>query len=319
MLALADVHTYYGSIRALRGISLTVEPREIVTLIGANGAGKTTTLRTILGAVRPSRGTVTFNGQRVDGLATDRIVRLGIAQSPEGRRIFPRMTVLEKLEMGAFARTDRDAIGPQLECGFTPVPARARARRPEGRAAARRGAADAGHRARAHGAAEPAPARRAVDGPLPHPRRRHLQDRPGHQSPGHHHPARGAERPHGPARRASGIRHPDRTHRAPGRGLRAAPLGPRPEDLPRREIAGRETGGSDDRHGAPIDCVFAPVNRGGPVGNEEGHQFSDLFGPAGPANRNPSKSGDQAAAGSTLVSPGLFCAPNDEAMCGRRL
>ena len=122
MLTLADVHTHYGTIRALRGISLTVEPREIVTLIGANGAGKTTTLRTILGAVRPSRGTVTFKGQRVDGLATDRIVRLGIAQSPEGRRIFPRMTVMENLEMGAFARADRDAIAPDLERVLTLFP-----------------------------------------------------------------------------------------------------------------------------------------------------------------------------------------------------
>src|SRR5881397_3463010 len=97
MLELADVHTYYGNIRALRGISLSVAPGEIVTLIGANGAGKTTTLRTILGTVRPRRGTVRFNGQRLDTLTTDRIVRLGIAQSPEGRRIFSRMTVLEKI------------------------------------------------------------------------------------------------------------------------------------------------------------------------------------------------------------------------------
>ena len=122
MLALADVHTYYGSIRALKGVSLTVEPREIVTLIGANGAGKTTTLRTILGAVRPAQGAVTFNGQRVDGLATDRIVRLGIAQSPEGRRIFPRMTVMENLEMGAFARADHDGIAADLERVLTLFP-----------------------------------------------------------------------------------------------------------------------------------------------------------------------------------------------------
>jgi len=103
MLELADVHTYYGNIRALRGVSLSVAPGEIVTLIGSNGAGKTTTLRTILGTVRPRRGSVTFNGHRLDTLATDRIVRLGVAQSPEGRRIFPRMTVLENLELGAFA------------------------------------------------------------------------------------------------------------------------------------------------------------------------------------------------------------------------
>ena len=122
MLELADVHTYYGNIRALRGISLSVAPGEIVTLIGANGAGKTTTLRTILGTVRPRRGTVRFNGQRLDTLTTDRIVRLGIAQSPEGRRIFPRMTVLENLELGAFARPDRAAIAPDLDRVFTLFP-----------------------------------------------------------------------------------------------------------------------------------------------------------------------------------------------------
>jgi branched-chain amino acid transport system ATP-binding protein len=122
MLELADVHTYYGNIRALRGISLAVRAGEIVTLIGANGAGKTTTLRTILGLVRPRRGTISFHGHRLDTLATDRIVRLGIAQSPEGRRIFPRMTVLENLELGAFARPDREAIAPDLERAFTLFP-----------------------------------------------------------------------------------------------------------------------------------------------------------------------------------------------------
>ena len=118
MLELADVHAYYGNIRALRGLSLSVERGEIVTLIGANGAGKTTTLRTILGLVRPRRGHVSFNGQRLNTLATDRIVRLGIAQSPEGRRIFPRMSVLENLELGAFVRPDRDEIAPDLERVF---------------------------------------------------------------------------------------------------------------------------------------------------------------------------------------------------------
>ena len=122
MLELADVHTYYGNIQALRGVSLSVAPGEIVTLIGGNGAGKTTTLRTILGTVRPRRGTVRFNGQRLDTLTTDRIVRLGIAQSPEGRRIFPRMTVLENLELGAFARVDRAAIASDLERVFTLFP-----------------------------------------------------------------------------------------------------------------------------------------------------------------------------------------------------
>src|SRR5689334_5331342 len=122
MLDLADVHTYYGNIRALRGLSLSVQQGEIVTLIGANGAGKTTTLRTILGTVRPRRGQVTFKGQRLDALPTDRIVRLGIAQSPEGRRIFPRMSVLENLELGAFVRADRAAIAPDLERVFMLFP-----------------------------------------------------------------------------------------------------------------------------------------------------------------------------------------------------
>jgi branched-chain amino acid transport system ATP-binding protein len=122
MLELADVHTDYGNIRALRGVSLSVAPGEIVTLIGANGAGKTTTLRTILGTARPRTGTVSFHGHRLDRLPTDRIVRLGIAQSPEGRRIFPRMTALENLELGAFTRPDRDAIAADLERVFTLFP-----------------------------------------------------------------------------------------------------------------------------------------------------------------------------------------------------
>jgi branched-chain amino acid transport system ATP-binding protein len=122
MLELTDVHAYYGNIRALRGITLSVGAGEIVTLIGANGAGKTTTLRTILGMVRPRQGTVSFNGHPLQGLTPDRIVRLGIAQSPEGRRIFPRMTVLENLELGAFARSDREKIAPDLERVFALFP-----------------------------------------------------------------------------------------------------------------------------------------------------------------------------------------------------
>jgi len=115
MLSVSDLHVSYGAISALGGISFEIKQDAIVTLIGGNGAGKTTTLRTILGLVRPRRGSVSFNGARVDTLATDRIVRLGIAQSPEGRHIFPRMSVLENLELGAFARRDRDGIAPDLE------------------------------------------------------------------------------------------------------------------------------------------------------------------------------------------------------------
>jgi len=115
LLVLQTVHSAYGNIRALRGISLTVERGEVVTLIGSNGAGKTTTLRTIMGLLVPRAGQITLEGQRIEGLATDRIVRLGIAQSPEGRRIFPRMSVLENLDMGAFARRDREQIPSDLE------------------------------------------------------------------------------------------------------------------------------------------------------------------------------------------------------------
>jgi len=122
MLEVADVHTYYGNIRALKGVSLAVSRGEIVTLIGSNGAGKSTTLKTIIGTVRPLRGTITLSGQRIDGMGTDRIVRLGIAQSPEGRRIFPRMSVMENLELGAFARTDHQGVRQDLERVFALFP-----------------------------------------------------------------------------------------------------------------------------------------------------------------------------------------------------
>jgi len=115
LLELQDIHAYYGNIRALKGVSLSVGRGEIVTLIGSNGAGKTTTLRTVLGTVRPLRGTVSFGGRRIDRVPTHRIARLGIAQSPEGRRIFAPMTVLENLELGAFSRADREAIPADLE------------------------------------------------------------------------------------------------------------------------------------------------------------------------------------------------------------
>jgi branched-chain amino acid transport system ATP-binding protein len=115
LLDVRDIHTYYGNIRALKGISLQVDGGEIVTLIGSNGAGKTTTLKTVIGTLRPLKGTIAFSGQRIDTMPTDRIVRLGIAQSPEGRRIFPRMSVMENLELGAFVRTDKDNIQQDLE------------------------------------------------------------------------------------------------------------------------------------------------------------------------------------------------------------
>jgi branched-chain amino acid transport system ATP-binding protein len=121
-LELRDVHTYYGHIHAIKGVSLRVQPGEIVTLIGANGAGKTTTLRTISGIVHPREGEVLLNGQRIDRLPPHRVVELGICQSPEGRRIFPRMTVQENLEMGAFARRDTAGVQADLERVLTLFP-----------------------------------------------------------------------------------------------------------------------------------------------------------------------------------------------------
>jgi branched-chain amino acid transport system ATP-binding protein len=106
LLELTDVHTYYGAIHALRGVTISVEEGEIVTLIGSNGAGKSTTLRTISGLLRPREGTITLGGKRIDHLPPHQIVELGVCQSPEGRRVFARMTVHENLHMGAFSRKD---------------------------------------------------------------------------------------------------------------------------------------------------------------------------------------------------------------------
>ncbi len=118
MLELKDVHSYYGNIHALKGVSLTVDNGEIVTLIGSNGAGKTTTLRTIQGIIRPRQGTIILDGVALEKLPSHQIVARGIAQSPEGRLIFPGMTVTENLEMGAYARKDREAIRSDLERVF---------------------------------------------------------------------------------------------------------------------------------------------------------------------------------------------------------
>jgi branched-chain amino acid transport system ATP-binding protein len=123
ILELEDVHTYYGSIEALKGITIDVRQGEIVTLIGANGAGKSTTLRSINGLNRPRRGTIRFQGQEITNRPAHEIVKLGIAQSPEGRRLFPRMSVLENLQMGAFqrARGDKD-MQSDLERVYTLFP-----------------------------------------------------------------------------------------------------------------------------------------------------------------------------------------------------
>src|ERR687898_2104499 len=118
VLELNDVHTYYGSIHALKGISLKVHDGEVVTLIGANGAGKSTTLRSINGINHPREGTIRFQGREITRAAPHTIVKMGIAQSPEGRRLFPRMSVLENLQMGAFQRTDRANFQEDLDRVF---------------------------------------------------------------------------------------------------------------------------------------------------------------------------------------------------------
>jgi branched-chain amino acid transport system ATP-binding protein len=122
MLTIDDIHVYYGNIAAVKGISLTVYPGEIVTLIGGNGAGKSTTMRTISGLLKPKRGEIHFEGKRVSGLKGHEVAQRGIAQSPEGRRIFPRMTVTENLELGAFLRNDQAEIATDMERVFDLFP-----------------------------------------------------------------------------------------------------------------------------------------------------------------------------------------------------
>ena len=122
ILELNDVHTYYGAIHALKGVSLTVGEGEIVTLLGANGAGKSTTLRSISGLNRPRKGTIQFQGQDITQTAAHNVVKRGIAQSPEGRKLFPRMSVTENLEMGAFQRSDRSGIREDMDRVFTLFP-----------------------------------------------------------------------------------------------------------------------------------------------------------------------------------------------------
>jgi branched-chain amino acid transport system ATP-binding protein len=115
LLEVEDLHTFYGTIEAVKGISITVDEGEVVTLIGANGAGKSTTLRSIQGINRPKRGRIVFKGQDIVGRRPHDIVKMGISQSPEGRRLFSRMSVRENLEMGAFQRSDRNGIQEDID------------------------------------------------------------------------------------------------------------------------------------------------------------------------------------------------------------
>ena len=123
LLDLQDVDVHYGAIHALKGVSFKVAKGEIVTLIGANGAGKTTTLRAISGMLRPSSGQISYESTPIAGLKPHRLVARGLCHAPEGRGIFPNLTVTENLQLGAFLRRDADGIAQDMERGFTLFPA----------------------------------------------------------------------------------------------------------------------------------------------------------------------------------------------------
>ena len=122
MLTVNDINVFYGAIHAIKGVSLEVNEGEIVTLIGANGAGKSTILRTISGLLKPKTGSIQFEGQEIAGMPAHEIVKSGISQVPEGRRIFAEMSVLENLELGAFTRKDKDGIKADMELVFERFP-----------------------------------------------------------------------------------------------------------------------------------------------------------------------------------------------------
>jgi len=122
MLQVKEINVYYGAIHALKNLSINVEQGSIVTLIGANGAGKTTTLKTISGILKPKSGAITFKGRDITKTPPEKIVELGISQVPEGRRVFPSMTVMENLEMGAYLRKDKKAILQDMDNVFDRFP-----------------------------------------------------------------------------------------------------------------------------------------------------------------------------------------------------
>lgn len=122
MLRLADIKTYYGNIQALKGVTIDISEGEIITLIGANGAGKTTTLMSVSGLVPPASGEILFMGRAIHKMAPDKIVSLGISQVPEGRRIFPQLSVMENLHMGAFLRSDKKSISEDMDYIFSLFP-----------------------------------------------------------------------------------------------------------------------------------------------------------------------------------------------------
>jgi branched-chain amino acid transport system ATP-binding protein len=231
LLELDDIHVFYGNIEALKGVSLSVARGEIVTLIGSNGAGKSTTLRAISGTHRPRSGSIRLAGNAIHHLPAHEIVGKGIAHSPEGRKVFSRMSVFENLQMGAFSRHG-ERIDDDVARVFDLFP-RLRERRSQ-----KAGTMSGGEQQMlAMGRALMArPSILLLDGPLADPDGADLQDHRGDQRPGHHGPAGRAERAHGAQRRAPRLRHPDRQDhpgrygRQPG-GQRAGAPG-----LPRRDL-----------------------------------------------------------------------------------
>ena len=133
ILKLSNVESYYGPIQAIRGISLEVPRGKIVTLLGANGAGKTTVLKTISGILDPQKGSIEFLGKSIQRVEADKIVRLGLSHVPEGREVFPFLSVRENLMMGAYPRKDRDGVARRPRAGLRLFPAAEGARRPAGR------------------------------------------------------------------------------------------------------------------------------------------------------------------------------------------
>ena len=176
LLRVQEIETFYGNIQALKGVSFEVPEGSIVTLLGANGAGKSTTLKSISGLTPPTLGSVTFMDQPIARLPCEQVVRLGIAHVPEGRELFPELTVLENLKMGAFTRRDKGEIRQSLELRLRALLDSRRAALAVGGHPERRGAADVGHRSRADGKAETDSPRRALaragtqisGGDLPH-------------------------------------------------------------------------------------------------------------------------------------------------------
>jgi len=132
MLDVNNIKTYYGNIQALKGVSLSINEGEIITLIGANGAGKTTTLMTISGIIPARSGEIKFKGESIQGLSPDQIVAMGLCQVPEGRRIFPYLTVAENLDMGAYLRTDKEGVTRDLEYVYALFPILAERRNQQG-------------------------------------------------------------------------------------------------------------------------------------------------------------------------------------------